>query len=264
MKFTVVTLFPQLIEAFVAEGLLGQARGKGLVTVDVLNPRKFTSDVHQTVDDRAFGGGDGMVMKPEPLAAAVAELRAAGPCRVVVLSPQGRVWNQNEAREWASASDGHYVLVCGRYAGIDQRFTVRHADDEISLGDFILNGGEVAACAVIESVARLMPGALGNAVSAEHDSFSGGLLEAPQFTRPREYEGLKVPAPLVSGNHSKITEFNRAVSQLRTQLLRPDLWTGPVANKEKLLSLVEVLEDDELLSLGFTREDLQRLREEWL
>src|SRR5262249_25870175 len=161
-----------------------------IVQVECVNPRTFTSDVHGTVDDRAFGGGDGMVMKPEPLAAAIESL--AKPVNVVVLTPQGRVWDQARARQWA-ARGGHVALVCGRYAGIDQRFIAKYADEEISLGDFVLNGGELAALAVIESVTRLLPGALGNSVSCEKDSFSNGRLEAPQFTRPREWSGLPVP-----------------------------------------------------------------------
>jgi len=235
MKFTVISLFPKLIESYFSEGLVSSACAKGLLSVDTLNPRTFTSDVHGTVDDRAFGGGDGMVMKAEPLAAAVDSL---GDARVVVLSPQGRVWNQEIAREYADQG-GHVALVCGRYAGIDQRFIAEYADDEISIGDFVLNGGELAALTVIESTARLIPGVLGNRESAEKDSFSDGLLEAPQFTRPREWKGRPVPAPLLSGNHAEIEVFKRAVSLLRTLKLRPDL--------------VEKLSPEELNSLGIKK-----------
>lgn len=223
MKFTVVTLFPNLIESFLREGLLAQARERGLVSVDTLNPRSFTSDVHGTVDDRAFGGGDGMVLKPQPLAAAVENLRGGTVSpRVVVLTPQGRKWNQELAREYAEQG-GHVALISGRYAGIDQRFVAEYADDEISLGDFVLNGGEIAALAVIESVARLRPGVLGNRDSSVKDSFSDGLLEAPQFTRPREWKGHTVPAPLLGGNHAEIEAFKKTVSVMRTLKLRPDL-----------------------------------------
>ncbi len=227
MKFTVITLFPDLIEGFLKEGLLSSARAKGLLSVETLNPRRFTSDVHGTVDDRAFGGGDGMVMKPEPLAAAVEHLReGADRPHVVVLSPQGRRWNQALAEEYVGRG-GHVALVSGRYAGIDQRFVAEYADDEISLGDFILNGGEVAALAVIETVARLMPGVLGNRESAAKDSFTNnGLLEAPQYTRPREWKGHTVPAPLLSGNHAEIEAFKNTLSVLRTLKLRPDLLAG--------------------------------------
>jgi tRNA (guanine37-N1)-methyltransferase len=258
MKFTVITLFPEAVSDFAGSGLLGQAREKGAVSIETLNPRAFTEDVHQTVDDRAFGGGDGMVMKVEPLAKAVASL--GEDARVIVLSPQGRPWSQAEAEKWAREG-GHRVLVCGRYAGIDQRFRVLHADDEISLGDFVLNGGEVAALAVIESVARLLPGVLGNEKSAVHDTFSnGGKLECPQFTRPREVGGLPVPEPLLSGHHAKIKEFEKAVSEVRTMLLRPDLMPEDFA-LEKSLKLVAGLSDPELMALGLTRADLAQLEE---
>lgn len=264
MKFTVITLFPQLIEHFLEEGLLGQASAKGLVSVATVNPRQYTEDVHHTVDDRVFGGSDGMVMKVEPLTKAVAELRSAGATKVVVLSPQGRTWNQKQAVEMAADKDAHVVLVCGRYAGIDHRFTVQHADDEISIGDFILNGGEVAACAVIESVARLLPGALGNKISALKDSFSDGLLECPQFTRPREVSGMSVPSPLLSGDHKKIAEFEKAVSVVRTLILRADLVPAPPVELKKMVSLIEGLVDQELFALGISRADLQRVKEEYL
>lgn len=252
MKFTAITLFPELIEHYCSGGLLGAARGKGLVHVECLNPRAFTTDVHHTVDDKSFGGGDGMVMKPEPLAAAVEQLRAAGPVRVAVMSPQGRPWSQIKAAAWAK-DGGHVALVCGRYAGIDQRFVETCADEEISLGDFVLNGGELAALAVIESVSRLIPGVLGNAVSAAKDSFSGGLLEAPQFTRPREWNGLAVPSPLLSGHHAEISVFLKAVSLVRTSILRPDLITGDVFEAKARLNQ---LTDLELQALGLTRKSV--------
>lgn len=253
MKFTVVTLFPQLIEHFREEGLLGQAQKNGLVEIRTVNPRHFTEDAHHTVDDRAFGGGDGMVMKYEPLAKAV---RNANGTHVAVLTPQGIPWKQSQAKKWAERADAHFVLVCGRYAGIDQRFVNEFADEEISIGDFILNGGEIAACAVIESVARLIPGSLGNKVSAHKDSFTEGLLECPQFTRPREVEGKSVPAALLSGDHKKIAEFERAVSIVRTSVLRPDLPIDSVELKKSLL-LVSALTDVELEALGLTRESLR-------
>lgn len=256
MKFSVITLFPHLIEVFCDHGLLGQARRRGRIQINTLNPRQFTNDPHHTVDDRAFGGGDGMVMKVEPLRQAVQSLRAQGPVKVVALTPQGRRWNQEIAKSWAQA-EGHIALVCGRYAGFDQRFLVQHVDEEISLGDFILNGGEVAAAALIESTARLLDGVLGNDISAEVDSFSDGLLECPQFTRPREIEGLPVPEPLLSGHHQKIQEFTRAVSLIRTAVLRPDL----LQNKSisKALEQVAELKDAELKALGLSREQLEAL-----
>jgi tRNA (guanine37-N1)-methyltransferase len=176
------------------------------------------------------------------------------------LTPQGRSWKQSRAEEWARQENAHFILICGRYAGIDQRFVNEFADEEISLGDFILNGGEIAACAVIESVARLLPGALGNQVSAHKDSFSEGLLECPQFTRPREIEGLGLPAVLLSGDHKKIAEFERAVSVVRTRILRPDLSVA-AEDLKKSLSLVGALKDEELRALGISRELLGALTE---
>ena len=225
MKFTVVTLFPKVIEAFLSEGLVAQANKKGLFTCETLNPRKFTTDVHQTVDDRTFGGSDGMVLKYEPLAASIESLKssAVAPTQVVVLTPQGKPWTQSQAKKW-SESAGHVVLVCGRYAGIDQRFIHKYCDEEVSVGDYVLNGGELAACVVMESVARLLPGVLGNQVSAIKDSFTDGTLECPAFTRPREVDGMAVPAPLLTGNHAEMAKFERAVSLARTRKIRPDLW----------------------------------------
>ncbi len=256
-KFTVITLFPQMIESFCAQGLIGQARTNSLLDIQTLNPRQFTRDAHQTVDDRAFGGGDGMVMKVEPLAAAIESLKHLAPLKVAVLTPQGSLWSQARARSWAK-EEAHGVLVCGRYAGIDQRFVSLFADEQISLGDYILNGGEVAACAVIESVARLVPGVLGNEASFIKDSFTEGLLECPQFTRPREVLGLPVPAPLMSGHHARIERFEHSVALLKTALLRPDL-ADPSWRLAEAFKDVESLSDLELKSLGFKRSDLETL-----
>jgi len=261
MKFTVITLFPRMIEAVFSEGLIAQARKSGAFELATLNPRDFTQDVHRTVDDRAFGGGDGMVMKAEPLARAVESL--GDDAMIAVLSPQGRPWSQAMACDMA-AQGGHVALVCGRYAGLDQRFVEVYADMEISLGDFILNGGEIAACAVLESVVRLRPGVLGNRVSSHEDSFSAthaGGLECPQFTRPRDVLGLPVPAPLLTGDHAKIREFEKWVSLVRTRLLRPDLGAkgeGPGAALRAARQLRE-LSPEELVALGLNHEILQQL-----
>lgn len=252
MKFTVITLFPGLVESFLKEGLLGQAVSKERIEVATLNPRQFTTDVHHTVDDRAFGGGDGMVMKPGPLKAAIDQVR---PARLVLLTPQGRRWSQELACEFAKETRP-IALICGRYAGVDSRLS-NYLDDEISIGDYILNGGELAALAIIESTARLKPGVLGNAASAASDSFSDGLLECPQFTRPREFDGMKVPAPLLSGNHAQIEAFQKAVSRIKTALLRPDLGAKPSA---KDLAQLKQLDDSELKALAITREQLQNLK----
>ncbi len=228
---------------------------KGLIQLETINPRAFATDTHHTVDDRAFGGGDGMVLKVEPLVKAVESIKAE---RVVVLSPQGRVWNQALARDWA-AEGKHTALICGRYAGIDHRFTVKYAHEEISIGDFILNGGEIAACALIESTARLRPGALGNQASIVHDSFSTNLLECPQFTRPRDAAGLPVPSPLLSGDHARIRAFEEAVALVRTMILRPDLVMEAPKDFDQKLALLIALEDSELHSLGLSRTSLTEL-----
>lgn len=258
MQFTVITLFPQMIETLAKEGLVGQAYARGDVGITTINPRQFTTDAHHTVDDRAFGGGDGMVMKVEPLRNAVKLAKEKHPAaRVVVLSPQGRTWNQDLAQEFAERGEP-LILVCGRYAGIDQRFSVLYADDEISIGDYILNGGELAASVIIESVARLRPQVLGNEASAANDSFVSGGLECPQYTRPREVEGLKVPSPLLSGHHENIARFQAAVSEVRTAYLRPDLMPKNF-NVAEEVALLSKLEDDELKALGLSRGILNSL-----
>ncbi len=255
MNFTVVTLFQDLIESFAACGLIGQAVSRGHLSISALNPRQFTTDIHQTVDDRVFGGGDGMVMKVEPLVAAVESLRAAGPCRVVVLSPQGVVWNQALARDYSLCKE-RVVLVCGRYGGIDHRFTAAYADQEVSIGDYVLNGGELAACVMIESVARLLPGVLGNQLSNVRDSFTTPLLEAPQFTRPQEILGMRVPAPLLTGHHANIEKFERTVARVRTALLRPDLLPRQHIAPVELQLLLQLTET-ELKALGIRRSQLE-------
>jgi tRNA (guanine37-N1)-methyltransferase len=257
MKFTFITIFPQIVEAFASHGLIGQARNSEKISIETLNPRQFTEDAHHTVDDRTFGGGDGMVMKYEPLAKAVENLK--GRRRVFVLSPQGRPWNQEWAMTLSEEKEAQIVLVCGRYAGIDNRFVARYAVAEISIGDFILSGGEVAACAVLESVARLVPGVLGNHVSADKDSFMDGLLECPQFTRPREVGDLPVPSVLLSGNHAAIQSFESDVARVRTALLRPDLLSIKDVRRETE-SLLR-LSDLELASLGLKREQMDIFRE---
>lgn len=226
MKFTVVTLFPQIIEALSSQGVLGQACHKGLVKVETLNPRLFTSDLHKTVDDRPFGGGDGMILLEAPLEKALEHVLADAPAKpwVVYLSPQGTTLNQGKVEDLAKKEN--LVLVCGRYGGIDQRFLNRWIDEEISIGDYILSGGELAAGVVIDSVARQIPGVLGHSESSLSDSFSAqfqGFLEGPSYTRPRESSQGIVPEILLSGNHAKIAQWRRFVSILTTLLKRPDL-----------------------------------------
>jgi tRNA (guanine37-N1)-methyltransferase len=223
VRFTVVTIFPEFFDSPLQVGLLGKAVEKGLLTVDRVQVRDFTTDRHRTVDDTAFGGGPGMVMMVEPLVAALEEVRTRGPVdRTILLSPRGRPFDQERARELAGASS--ITLVCGRYEGIDERLLEGGwIDEEISLGDFVLNGGEVAALAIIEACSRLLPGAMGNEESVPNDSFFHGLLDHPHYTRPREFRGMEVPPVLLSGNHAEIDKWRRTQALKLTARHRPDL-----------------------------------------
>ncbi len=259
MHFHFVTLFPELIKAFMGSGVMGQGQKKSLLSYSSTNPREFTSDIHQSVDDRPFGGGDGMVMLAEPLAKAVDFCRQEEPETLVVyLSPQGQRWSDQKARALAERKPAHFTLVCGRYAGVDQRWIETHVDEEVSLGDFILSGGELAALAVADSLGRLVPGVLGNRASSEQDSFAQEqLLECPQFTRPREFRELPVPEFLLSGNHKDIEAKRRAVSLLRTRFLRPDLWQSQSRDEREFLQALSwalTLPETELRSLGLQAE----------
>ncbi len=225
MRVDVFTIFPGLIDEFCAESLLGKARGAGLLDLRLHDLREHTTDVHRTVDDSPFGGGAGMVMKPEPIFASV---EAAQPPRpLFLLGPGGRRFDQAMAHELAAlatSADGGFSLLCGRYEGIDHRVRQHLVDDELSIGDVVLSGGEVAACVVIEAVTRLLPGAMGNAVSPVNESFGQyGLLEEPQFTRPAEFRGWQVPEVLRGGDHARIQGWRRAQALHRSLRYRPDL-----------------------------------------
>lgn len=234
MRFDLITLFPGMFGALRDQGVCGRAHARGLWSLVTWNPRDFTADVHRTVDDRPYGGGPGMVMMAEPLAQAVEAARAARLCAgadrpgqaapVVLLSPAGRVHDQAQARHWARGTGA--ILVCGRYEGVDQRFIDRHVDHEISLGDFVLSGGEPGAMAWMDSVVRLLPGVLHDAQSAAQDSFDaarGGLLDSPHYTRPEVWRGTSVPAPLLSGHHAQIAGWRRIQSLRLTAQRRPDV-----------------------------------------
>jgi tRNA (guanine37-N1)-methyltransferase len=221
MRFDVLTLFPAMLEAPLAESILGKARAAGMITVNCHSLRDWAEGRHQVTDDTPCGGGDGMVMKVEPIARALRELRGRNPgARVLLMSPQGQTFNQVEAVR-LSREPG-LIFVCGRYEGFDERVRTL-VDEELSLGDFILTGGEPAALAMIDAVARLLPGVLGAAGSAAHDSFSDGLLEYPQYTRPIDFEGLRVPEVLLSGNHGAVAAWRRREQLRRTLQRRPDL-----------------------------------------
>ena len=235
MRFDVLTLFPGIFESFLGESLLKNAIETGLVQVNLHNIRDWASDRHGTVDDTPYGGGAGMVTKVDRVVPCVEDVRAAGtePGRLILLTPQGRPLKQPLVEELAL--EKRILLLCGRYEGFDQRVVELLQPDEISLGDFVLNGGEVAAMAVIESVIRLLPGVLGDADSARYDSFSSGnrLLEEPQYTRPREYRGLEVPEILLSGNHGEVDRWRAEQRLRRTQERRPDLLGGCETEKNK-------------------------------
>ena len=222
MKIQVVTLFPEAFRALVGLGVTGRAIEDGRVELGVLNPRDFARDRHRTVDDRPYGGGPGMVMAVEPLRGAIRAAREqAGEARVSLLSPQGRPLDQDAVRELAQRPE--LILVCGRYEGIDERLIDLEIDEEWSIGDYVLSGGELAAAVVIDAVTRLQPGVLGAEQSAEQDSFTDGVLDCPHYTRPEEFEGLRVPPVLLSGDHGAIERWRRKQSLGRTWLRRPEL-----------------------------------------
>jgi tRNA (guanine37-N1)-methyltransferase len=223
MHFDVISLFPEMVSTIAEFGVVGRARRNGLVTLGFENPRDHTSDVHRTVDDRPYGGGPGMVMKYEPLAGALDAAKARSPAGspVVYLSPQGRVFDQAAARRFAGLPG--LILLAGRYEGVDERFIEARVDEELSLGDFVLSGGEVAAMAVIDAVVRLLPGVLGDDESAAQDSFMEGLLDCPHYTRPEVIDGRDVPEVLLSGDHARIARWRMKEALARTLARRPDL-----------------------------------------
>lgn len=233
MVFDVVTIFPEFFESILAHGLLKRALAGGQVEIRLRDLRQWTDDRHRTVDDRPFGGGPGMVLKPEPLFRAVEALKSESPGErfpLILLSPQGRLLTQSVAEELSRHA--RLALLCGRYEGVDERVAAHLATDEISIGDYVLSGGELAAAVVMETVTRLLPGALGNEASREQESFSPaasesngrpGLLDFPQYTRPADFGGLKVPEILLSGNHDEIRRWRRRQALEKTWRRRPDL-----------------------------------------
>lgn len=236
MRIDVFTIFPGLVDAFCSESMVGKCRQRALLDLRLHDPRDHTSDVHRTVDDAPFGGGPGMVMKAEPLFASVEAAQPARP--LFLLGPGGRRFDQSMAAELA-VGDG-FSMICGRYEGVDDRVRRHLADAELSVGDVVLNGGEVAACLVIEAVTRLLPGAMGNAESPLTESFGAhGLLEEPQFTRPAEFRGWVIPDVLRSGDHARIARWRRAQALHRTILMRPDLIEARGGLTENDLRLLE-------------------------
>ena len=242
MKWGVVTLFPNMVADALAHGVIGKAQQRGLVELTTFNPRAYATDLHQTVDDRPYGGGPGMLMKVEPLRASIADARKKlRTAPVVYLSPQGELLTQSLAQELAELPE--LILVCGRYEGIDERVVELDIDREVSLGDFVLSGGEPAAIAVCDAIGRLVPGVLGHVDSAAEDSFSDGLLDCPHYTRPEDIVNLRVPDVLLSGNHGDIAQWRRKQALGRTWLRRPEI-----------LEKKELSDEDQLLLDEFIRE----------
>ncbi len=246
MRMQVVTLFPEIVQTVVEYGVVGRATKRGILSLDCQNPREFADDVHRTVDDRPYGGGPGMVMKYEPVAAALNAARATMPpgSPVVCLTPQGTVFDQAKAKKFAGLPG--VILLAGRYEGIDERLIESHVDEELSLGDFVLSGGEIAAMAVVDAVVRLLPGVLGDDASAEQDSFAEGLLDYPHYTRPEEVNGQRVPEVLLSGDHARIAIWRHKEALGRSFLRRPDLVEKLDLNHEQRQLLDEYLKEHDL------------------
>jgi tRNA (guanine37-N1)-methyltransferase len=229
LRFDIITIFPEFFGAVIDCGILRRARNAGLVEVKAHDLRQWTTDKHHVVDDRPFGGGDGMILKPEPIFAGVEALTGASrkedlpaKTRVMLLSAQGEVFSQALAQD-ISQNTSHVVLLCGRYEGVDERVTEALVTDEVSIGDYVLSGGEPAAVVVVDAVVRLLPGALGSETSAVYESFSEGLLDHPQYTRPPEFRGMRVPDVLLSGNHAEIERWRKEAAIEKTRRKRPDL-----------------------------------------
>ncbi|MGH8372540.1 MAG: tRNA (guanosine(37)-N1)-methyltransferase TrmD [Gammaproteobacteria bacterium] len=248
MRIDVVTLFPEMLDTLLGFGVTGRAVKRGLLSVQGWNPRDYTSDKHRTVDDRPFGGGPGMVMKVEPLRAAIAAAReaAGGPTRVIYLSPQGRRLDQEGVQRLQAC--GALILVAGRYEGVDERVIETEVDEELSIGDYVLSGGELPALVLIDALARLIPGALNDADSAAEDSFVNGLLDYPHYTRPENLADRRVPEVLLSGDHAAIRRWRHKQALGRTWLRRPDL-----------LEMLQLSAEDKSLLDEFIRENNQDL-----
>jgi tRNA (guanine37-N1)-methyltransferase len=238
MRLDIVTLFPGIVEPALSESMIGRARARGLVDIRVANLRDYADGKHRVTDDYTFGGGSGMVLKPEPMFAAVEALRTPG-ARVILMDPRGRTFDQRVARELTG--EKHLILLAGRYEGVDERVSEHLADDALSIGDYVLTGGELPALVVADAVIRLLPGVLGGEDAAERESFTGGLLEPPQYTRPEEFRGARVPGVLLSGDHACIARWRRSQALWLTWRTRPDLLAHAelTADDRKLLERFE-------------------------
>jgi len=242
MRFDIVTIFPEIFRGVFEFGIIRRAVEAGLIEINLHDLRDYTFDRHRQVDDRPFGGGAGMVMKPEPMFRAIeAVTHAASDRTVVMLSPQGRLLTQPVVEELAGRKQ--VVLICGRYEGVDERVVEQVADDEISIGDYVLSGGEIPAMVVVDAVTRLIPGALGCNESAERESFADGLLDYPHYTRPAEYRGLKVPDVLIGGHHGEIEKWRRRKAMEKTISRRPDLLERRALSEDERRLLAEILRE---------------------
>ncbi len=221
MRIDILTLFPKMFSGVFEDSIIKRAQKKGKAQIEVHNLRDWSRDKHKKVDDKPFGGGPGMVIKPQPLFDAVKDLRSRS-SRVILLTPQGKKLDQAAVKRLSGFK--HLILICGHYEGIDERFRQKAVSDEVSLGDFVLTGGEIPAIALVDAVVRLIPGVVGDKGSLEFESFASGLLEYPQYTRPSDFKGLKVPAILLSGDHNKIDEWRREMALRRTRSRRPDMY----------------------------------------
>jgi tRNA (guanine37-N1)-methyltransferase len=250
MRIALVSLFPEMFAAISEHGVTGRAVRQRLVSLSCFNPRDYTVDTHRTVDDRPYGGGPGMLMKIDPLQQAIAAAReAAGPgARVIYLSPQGQPFQHGKAMELAQVEG--LVLVAGRYEGVDERLIEAEVDEELSIGDYVVSGGELAAMVVIDAVTRQLPGVLGHDSSAREDSFADGLLDCPHYTRPETYQGRDVPDVLLSGNHEEIRRWRLKQALGRTYTRRPELLQGRVKNAEEETLLAEYLREQGLSTKG--------------
>ena len=245
MKFDIVTIFPRMVSAGLAEGVVSRGIERGLLDVKVHDLRDHAADRHRSVDDEPYGGGPGMVMRPEPLARAVDAIRRdrGEPAVVILLSPQGRRFTQAEARRMSRL--GHVALLCGRYEGMDERVRLTVATEELSIGDYVLSGGELAALVVVDAVSRLIPGVVGDAQSVEQDSFSRGLLDYPHYTRPSEFAGHRVPDVLLSGHHEEVRRWRRMAALRRTLDRRPELLDTAALDDEERRMLDDIRKEQE-------------------
>jgi tRNA (guanine37-N1)-methyltransferase len=243
MIIDILTIFPGMVAGPITESIIGKAIDRKLIDIRVINIRDYAADPHRTTDDRPFGGGSGMVMKPEPLVAAIGDVRENDPAaKVILLSPQGKLFDQDIAFELSRLN--HICLVCGRYEGVDERIRNHYVDDEISIGDYVLTGGELPALVIVDAVARLLPGVLGSNESLNEESFIAGLLEYPHYTRPEIFGDHRVPDILLSGNHGAIRRWRRQQALIRTWQRRPDLLEKSQLSREDEELLAEAIGKD--------------------